>query len=894
MMKRLIFFTLLLISLKGWAASTIADIQIKGEIYSTTPRRILRVLPFKIGDPFEEAKLTKAVEQLQRWGIFDKVEASGKPAPAGTIVEFQLHEGVVIGDIDIRGNYPYIESQIRKQVNLRVGNILKEEELEEQAKRIKRFYLRKGYFNTVVDIKTEPAPVPNTVLLVFHVIKGERMRYSEVVFEGVKAFPLSRLHSFISVMSLHSKRKLRAAMNSITHYYRRHGYLKAKVRLEEKKIDRKTWRVVARMIVKEGPRVKIFYRGSHPYKLRTLKRNITLYDEGNFDSIELQASANKLIRKFHNDGYYDARVTFKRRKIRSDLYHIFFFIDSGPRRFVYKINFAGNENLSARKLKKQMFTQEHSITEKGILDETLLKDDRKALQQYYQTEGFPDAEISKAQTETSASGRRINVNYQVTEGPQVIVEKIVFNGGASVPEEKRIEFLENRAEKPFNKVMLAADKDQVQLAYANHGYPYATVEQKVERRGDRVTVIYNIEEGPIVKIGDILYVGDVLTSVRAMRQALRIRRGEIYSQEKIAIAQLRLRQMSTFNNVVIEPIGLDQKETTVNLKVQVEERRPFVLDMEGRYSTDTRYAGTLKFTNYNSFGWGKQTRLVLLGGIEQDRAEISWLDPLFLGSDVQMSLSSWMDYEKEPIESSLQTGGGVSFFHSLKRFGFLERYQLTRNYILEGQAKDPTALRDTTLSEIGFSTTYEGRDNYADPRRGIFGLAGAQLFNEIGGLGAVFAKLKVGFNHYLPLMRNLTWGNFFRLDRIENLFGTAVVPQHEILKLGGDDTVRGFREDRIGPLNAAGRPLGGRLRFIVNSELHIHMGESFQTALFYDTGSLTDSFGEIDSNTVRHSVGLGFRYITPVGPVRADYGIILDRQTGENFGRFHLTFGYPL
>lgn len=894
MMKRALFLTLLLTGLKVWAGPAIADIQIKGEIYSTTPKRILRVLPFKAGDPFEEAKLNAAVEQLRQWGIFDKVEAAAKPTPKGTAVEFQLHEGVVIGEIDIRGNYPYIESQIRKQVNLRVGNILKPEELEEQAKRIKRFYLRRGYFNTVVNIKTEPAAVPNTVLLVFHVIKGERMRFSEVHFEGVKAFPLSRIHSFVSVMNLHSKRKLRAALNSITHYYRRRGYLKAKVRLLEKKIDRKTWRVKVKIAVNEGPRVRIFYRGLKIYKLRTLKRNITLYEEGNFDSIELAASAGKLVKKLQADGYREAKVTFKRKKIHSGLYHVYFFIAPGPRSFVYQIHFEGNKTLTARKLKRQIFTQEHSITQKGVLDETLLKDDRKALRQYYQTEGFPDTKISKARVEISASRRRIHVNYQITEGEKITVDKILFNDSGTVPEEKKTELLVNLPGQPFNKAMMESDKDQIQLAYANHGFPYAAIEQKVERQGDFAAIIYNIDEGPVVKIGDILYVGDVLTSVRAMRQALKIRRGEIYSREKIAIAQLRLRQMGTFNNVVIEPIGLDKKETTVNLKVQVEERRPFVLDMEGQYSTDTRYSGTLKFTNYNSFGWGKQTRLLLLGGIEKDRAEISWLDPLFLGSDVQMSLSSWMDYEKEPIENSLQTGGGVSFFQTINRFGFLGRYQLTRNYIFEGQAKDPNALRDSTLSDVGFSSTYDARDNYADPRRGIFGLTGVQIFNEIGGLGATFAKLKLGFNHYLPLMRTLTFANFFRLDRIENIFGAAVVPQREILMLGGDDTVRGFREDRIGPLNALGRPLGGRLRFIVNSELHVHMGESFQTALFYDMGSLTDSFGEIDMDSIRHSVGAGFRYITPVGPIRADYGIILDRQTGENFGRFHLTFGYPL
>ena len=60
-----------------------------------------------------------------------------------------------------------------------------------------------------------------------------------------------------------------------------------------------------------------------------------------------------------------------------------------------------------------------------------------------------------------------------------------------------------------------------------------------------------------------------------------------------------------------------------------------------------------------------------------------------------------------------------------RRFAFLGRYQLTKTYEVEGQAADPNALRDSVLSEINLSGSYDRRDNFADPARGFFTLVGA-------------------------------------------------------------------------------------------------------------------------------------------------------------------------
>ena len=97
-----------------------------------------------------------------------------------------------------------------------MGDIFVSEKLEEQKTRIRDFYERQGYFNTIIHVITKPASIENGIRITFHIYKGDRYRYSQVNFEGVKTYPESRLKSFIPVHSLYSDKRLKNWLNKIT------------------------------------------------------------------------------------------------------------------------------------------------------------------------------------------------------------------------------------------------------------------------------------------------------------------------------------------------------------------------------------------------------------------------------------------------------------------------------------------------------------------------------------------------------------------------------------------------------------------------------------------------------------------------------------------------------
>ena len=145
-------------------------------------------------------------------------------------------------------------------------------------------------------------------------------------------------------------------------------------------------------------------------------------------------------------------------------------------------------------------------------------------------------------------------------------------------------------------------------------------------------------------------------------------------------------------------------------------------------------------------------------------------------------------------------------------------------------------------------------------------------------------KLGTKLGYWYSPFHRFTIANALRVEGIMRISGINL-PTQELIFWGGDDTIRGFKEDAL-------NPNGGTFGFLHNLEFQLRLFKGFEAVGFFDTASLTNGIGQTGLASIRHSAGGGIRYITPVGPIRLEYGVILDRQPNENFGRLHFTFGY--
>jgi outer membrane protein insertion porin family len=876
-------------------AETVSSVVITG-LSTLADQSVRDVITIEAGDEYAPAAVDAAVKRLTRWGVFDAVHTETVRGASGMEIRFAVHEATIVSSVDVSGNYPYVQNKVRRYLTLHPGDPFSREIIDAQVARIKEFYAREGFVGTEVDVAEEPHPSEQGVDLTFHIRRGQVLRYRSIEVRGNSAFPQGRFVTAINPYRSFSEQRLRRSLRELREFYQSEGYPKIHISVADKRIDEEAKRIDLVLDVSEGSKVAVSFEGESRVSRHSLRKALTLFSDGSIDAFELDDNAEELRKLLVDRGYPDAKVGWQRKEKEDGTILIVFAIDAGTSRRIAHLSFDGTRGVSSKDLKEGMHNRQKAFRVSGAYDPEAQKEDDAAILTAMRHKGYVDAGVGSWEISQLPEGGDLSIAIPVAQGPQTIVGAIEFPGNDAFSTKRLLEALKMKIGKPLDEPGLEEDRKRLLAFYADRGYPYAEISQSWHRDASNSNAIirYEISQGAFTRFGSILIVGDVLTSQKAIRHAMEFKEGDPYSAKKLIESQLGIRRLGPFSYVNLELIGLDERSNIVHVKVKVEEERPFLIDLGLTYSTADRLVGTLAFTNINSFGWAKRNALKLTAGQHLSRAELSWLDPRFLGADIEMSTAGWIQYKKQPTYAYTQMGGGFGWAKRFARFGFFTRYELDRNYFVQGDstAADADSLRDNTISRISLSANYDTRDSFSNPSKGFYTLAGVDIYNEIKGNEANFVKFTWQGEYDQGFLRRLVLSTALRADRIQAIGSDVSVPTSELLFLGGDFTVRGFAEDSLGPVDANGNATGGRTRFIINEELRVRLTRSFSVAAFFDMGTLTNTFSEIGWESFRKSAGLGLRYITPVGPIRLDYGFKLDRKDGESIGRLHFTFGY--
>ena len=186
---------------------------------------------------------------------------------------------------------------------------------------------------------------------------------------------------------------------------------------------------------------------------------------------------------------------------------------------------------------------------------------------------------------------------------------------------------------------------------------------------------------------------------------------------------------------------------------------------------------------------------------------------------------------------------------------------------------------------------YDSRDSFIRPKKGMTAFGAVDVSKGLGSSLDDFLKPSADVRWYRSVLHWVTFAVMGRAGHIYALGNETQVPMDQLFYLGGTGSVRGFAENKL-RVDENNDPAGGLTFASASLEARVDLGGNFELTLFYDTGVITDVPDSSGSDDPRSSVGLGLRYITPVGPVGLMYGHKLDRKSGEESGRFHFSLGY--
>jgi outer membrane protein insertion porin family len=638
-----------------------------------------------------------------------------------------------------------------------------------------------------------------------------------------------------------------------------------------------------------------------------------------------------------------------------NVFTVVFVIDEHSAVEVRKITIVGNHGVTDSEIERYMSTRTAGpfsvLTDSGKFKREGFDRDVTMVQALYWDHGYIDVQVGTPRVELTADRRYIFLSIPVTEGPKYKVGRITVVEHA--PDGSEVPLLEGRRKVRsmvftrrgdwFSRTSVMDDVNRITRHYQDRGYAYANVDLKtLTHKEDRIVdLVLDVSRGPMVYFERIEIRGNTKTRDRVIRREMPIHEGDKFSQTGIDRSKGRITALGFFETVDVTFSDGSAKDKVI-VTVQVTEKHTGQFQVGMGFSTVENIIAQAQVSEQNFMGQGQTVSLqAQLSSMRQVFMFTFW-EPYFLDSDWTFAFSlfnmvtAMVDYSKE------STGGDVTLGHSLG----LQDLKLYLAYSLEydkintgsdtglligGQrlSSDFNNLPLAYLFQEGLSSSvkltlaYDRRNNRLFPTEGSYNAGTVEWASKYLGSAFEFTRYTLSSRWYFPMFWkfvfrvNGTWG-FIHSNNSE---GLAIAQRY---RSGGITDVRGFYPYSLGPRlsipssfdpNAApvstGINIGGNMRVTFNTEIEFPIVEivGIKGVVFFDAGNsfnFEDSWCQAGSGRginkftdpcnhnplyLRTSTGFGFRWFSPMGPLRFEWGWPTTTYPGEDDFMFEFTFG---
>ncbi len=687
-------------------------------------------------------------------------------------------------------------------------------------------------------------------------------------------------------------------------------------------------------LVKEKPLIReITFEGNDELTTEKLKEGLTLLPRTAFNLQLIQENAEKIRLKYQDAGYYDAIVVPVITELRGGDRNVTFNIKEGDKVKLKEIVITGNKALTSDEIKKALKTQEHwffsFLGRSGTLRTEELREDLETIRNLYYNKGYIQVQVDEPVIEPKTYTERVSwfsskkrtitkkdelvVRINIKEGEQFRVGSLTFKGNTSIPTSELENEVKLKSGDLFSREVLRQDVARIMDRYDGIAKPFASVVPLFNIDPEKKTVAINIEiqEGGEVRIGRINISGNSKTRDKVIRREMRLDEGDLYSKKALKRSYDRINNLNFFESVDIVP-ERRQQEPVMDLDVKVKEKMTGTLSLGGGYSSVDKLMGIVEVTQGNLGGrgqllkvktqWGGTHRIVMLSFMEPYLFD----EPIWGRVDIYRQEQTYDGYTL--LTNGFGLGTGKSFGEYLS--GSI-RYSLDQS-----QAKNitvtpiPFALQQQlenygtviTTSAVTASLTRDSRDFYLDPKTG----SRNTMFVEYAGgpLGGdpEFIKSVADSAWYFPLPWDTVFMARGRIGYVVSLIDKPI-PIGERFFVGGSGTVRGFRYGTAGPVDIYGNRVGGNKELIFNFEYNFPIipAARLKGVLFYDMGRGFDDNllasqqpnepTKISIADLRQTWGFGFWWLSPIGPLRFEWGFIIDQKPTDQPSKFEFNIG---
>jgi outer membrane protein insertion porin family len=614
-------------------------------------------------------------------------------------LRFVVKRQVQVGDVRIElgpvTGTPVSTDELRARLNfVHPGTRLSQQLIHRNADEIQVYLRDLGYFNATVEPVEQLNPRGTRATVTYKVTPGEQAKV-ETFDIAIAGFDPAVVRNSLTLQPTvaFTRDALGADVNRVRDALVAAGFL-APV-LEDARVERDAEKNTIRILLKGvvGPKVNVVVT-NYEISEKTQRELLPVKREGNIDFSAIIEGARRIRNKLQEDGYFFAEVTetctvsnpppdlgangtaetcenLNPTPLTGHNVNIEYQVEQGRRFRLNDIRITGTNRLSFEDVEADLKSQKANAIGlipflgygRGYTSLTLLEQDRRTIEAFMRDLGYRKASAQVLQG-VSIDGENLIITFQVTEGPLTRIAGVEVKGNKIYTDQRIRQELRTVIGAPYSRSQARADGDRVSSLYSREGYvnarvDFSVVELPKKAEEEQVRLVYSIaDEGDKVFINQIVIngvTGDLntrRTKRRAIRRAIPIAEGDVLRADRVSDAERELYLTDAYRQVIIrtEPAG----ETATGYKrrdviIDVEEKKPRVMDYGGGFSTDAGALGLFEISNVNLMNRLRQGAMRLRASRRQQLVRLEYLDPRFARyNETQFApLAASLEYQRD-------------------------------------------------------------------------------------------------------------------------------------------------------------------------------------------------------------------------------------------------------
>jgi outer membrane protein insertion porin family len=695
------------------------------------------------------------------------------------------------------------------------------------------------------------------------------------------------------------------------------------------------------LVVKVSERPSINHltiKGNHDIKtdkLMDVLKGVGLAEGRILDRFTLEQLTQELTQQYYSRGKYGVKVDTKVKDVGNNQVDVNIHIAEGLVARIREINIVGNHAFDDSTLLDQFDLQTTGIWSWATSDDHYAREklvgDLETLRSYYMDRGYADFHVESTQVAISPDKKGVYITINVSEGEVYKVSKVNLRGDLILPEQELRKFILVQPDATFSMKKATQSADLITKRLGREGYAFAKVNPvpDLDRDKKSVTLDFLVDPGRRVYVRRINFHGAEGTNDEVYRREMRQFEGGWLNSADLDRSKLRLQRLPFVEDVDVDTTPVTGSPDQVDLDFKIKERSAGQFQFQLGYSGFYGVLISAGITNANFLGTGKRVSVNAQRSNFSQQYNVSYTDPYFTMNGISSTTSVFYNSQNQlgrgasqfdttsygatfslsyPVSEYTAISTGLTARHSDVFANVFNSSIQVRNFVdnVNGGTHYSSYLDSGQLLGTGVRfNTLEALVgiNYDTRNRAIFADRGSQVqlnFQVATPASDVeYGIARLSSINYLPIGGGFTMGFNGTVAVADTLGNTNMVPFYKHFFAGGPDSVRGFRDGYLGPLDSHGRPLGGNLLTSLQSELILpSFGDSgalssgsSRFSIFFDAGNVFRQRTDFNWGEIRTSVGVAATWLTPLGAMRFSIARPIKTLPGDRTDSFQFTIG---